>query len=180
MSVDWADEREELYLLLLPLVIQAAQDGALSALDQLPDGDTVDIDEVNDAIVVWAEEYTRTLADGITDTSQAFVIEKLAETTEPDVLLEELTAMFGMPRAEMIGITEVTRSLAMGLVTAVGVAGVAASFRWDALADADNYDPNGPCVMNDGEVRAAGESFPSGDTEPPSHPGCRCELVLVL
>ena len=30
------------------------------------------------------------------------------------------------------------------------------------------------CEMNDGEIREIGEEFPSGATEPPQHPNCRC------
>ncbi|MEI8032991.1 MAG: phage minor head protein [Chlorobiaceae bacterium] len=36
------------------------------------------------------------------------------------------------------------------------------------------------CEMNDGEVREIGEAFPSGATEPPQHPNCRCDLLPVI
>lgn len=36
------------------------------------------------------------------------------------------------------------------------------------------------CEDNDGEIRAIGEPFPSGDTNPPVHPHCKCALLPVI
>jgi SPP1 gp7 family putative phage head morphogenesis protein len=36
------------------------------------------------------------------------------------------------------------------------------------------------CDMNDGEVVSVGDDFPSGDSEPPAHPNCRCIVTVTL
>lgn len=41
-------------------------------------------------------------------------------------------------------------------------------------------DPCDICAENDGVVVAVGEDFPSGDSEPPAHPNCRCALLPVI
>lgn len=40
-------------------------------------------------------------------------------------------------------------------------------------------DEDDECTDNDGESVAIGEPFPSGDTEPPLHPNCKCAVVPV-
>jgi hypothetical protein len=41
-------------------------------------------------------------------------------------------------------------------------------------------DPCDICAKNDGAVVPIGTSFPSGDTQPPAHPHCRCVLLPVI
>ena len=41
-------------------------------------------------------------------------------------------------------------------------------------------DPCEICAANDGVVVPLGEAFPSGDTEPPAHPNCVCDVAPVL
>ena len=41
-------------------------------------------------------------------------------------------------------------------------------------------DPCDICAMNDGQVVPMGDSFPSGDDQPPAHPHCRCVLLPVI
>jgi hypothetical protein len=41
-------------------------------------------------------------------------------------------------------------------------------------------DPCPICADNDGEIVALGDSFPSGDSEPPAHPNCLCTILPVL
>jgi hypothetical protein len=36
------------------------------------------------------------------------------------------------------------------------------------------------CALNDGAVVAIGSPFPSGVTQPPQHPNCRCALIPVI
>lgn len=36
------------------------------------------------------------------------------------------------------------------------------------------------CLDNDSEIVTVGDPFPSGDTEPPSHPNCRCVCLPVM
>jgi SPP1 gp7 family putative phage head morphogenesis protein len=41
-------------------------------------------------------------------------------------------------------------------------------------------DPCDICALNDGAVVAIGSPFPSGVTQPPQHPNCRCALIPVI
>lgn len=41
-------------------------------------------------------------------------------------------------------------------------------------------DPCKICAQNGGVVVPLGEAFPSGDTEPPAHPNCVCDVAPVL
>lgn len=41
-------------------------------------------------------------------------------------------------------------------------------------------DPCDKCVLNEGKVVNVGQAFPSGDTQPPVHPNCRCALLPVV
>lgn len=36
------------------------------------------------------------------------------------------------------------------------------------------------CSQNDNEIVALGDVFPSGDSEPPAHPNCRCLITAVM
>ena len=40
-------------------------------------------------------------------------------------------------------------------------------------------DPCDVCAENDGQIVLLGEAFPSGDTEPPAHPNCVCDIAPV-
>jgi SPP1 gp7 family putative phage head morphogenesis protein len=41
-------------------------------------------------------------------------------------------------------------------------------------------DPCDVCAENDGVIVSLGDSFPSGDTEPPAHPNCVCDVAPVV
>jgi len=42
--------------------------------------------------------------------------------------------------------------------------------------DPDDAD----CLDNDGEIVNLGDQFPSGDTQPPVHPNCQCDVIPVM
>ena len=41
-------------------------------------------------------------------------------------------------------------------------------------------DPCDDCKENDGKVVNMGDDFPSGDSEPPVHPNCQCDVIPVM
>jgi len=41
-------------------------------------------------------------------------------------------------------------------------------------------DPCDVCAENDGVIVSLGDDFPSGDTEPPAHPNCVCDVAPVV
>ena len=41
-------------------------------------------------------------------------------------------------------------------------------------------DPCPECEQNDGEIVNMGDEFPSGNTKPPVHPNCQCDVIPVM
>ena len=41
-------------------------------------------------------------------------------------------------------------------------------------------DPCPDCAENDGKIVTLGDDFPSGDTQPPVHPNCQCDVIPVM
>lgn len=42
------------------------------------------------------------------------------------------------------------------------------------------FDPCPDCAKNEGVIVPINQPFPSGDTQPPAHPNCRCALAAVI
>lgn len=76
-------------------------------------------------------------------------------------------------RALMIAITEQNRAISYATITRYQEAGLQ-QMEWITS------DPCDICAANDGQVVPIGGMFPSGDTQPPAHPNCRCALSPVL
>ena len=76
-------------------------------------------------------------------------------------------------RALSITITEQARALSAASAEAYRDAGLDEQ-EWFA------NDPCAVCAQNAGKVVAIGEAFPSGHTQPPAHPYCRCALLPVI
>ena len=43
-----------------------------------------------------------------------------------------------------------------------------------------NDPEDADCLDNDGEIVNLGDQFPSGDTQPPVHPNCQCDVIPVM
>lgn len=76
-------------------------------------------------------------------------------------------------RALTIAITEQNRAISYATVTRYQEAGLQ-EMEWITS------DPCDLCASNDGKVVPIGGMFPSGDTQPPAHPHCRCALLPVI
>jgi SPP1 gp7 family putative phage head morphogenesis protein len=76
-------------------------------------------------------------------------------------------------RALMIAITESNRAVSAATVARYQDAGLA-EMEWTT------FDPCPTCAQNDGQTVAIGAPFPSGNTQPPAHPNCRCALLPVI
>lgn len=75
-------------------------------------------------------------------------------------------------RALTIAITESNRAISAATIARYQEAGLE-QMEWMTS------DPCDICADNDGEVVPLGGVFPSGDTQPPVHPHCRCVLLPV-
>lgn len=74
--------------------------------------------------------------------------------------------------ADMVAQTELTRAVSYSTLLTYQGQGVTKSI-WLTAHD-QRVCPI--CKDNDGESRSVGQDFPSGDSQPPAHPRCRCAL----
>jgi hypothetical protein len=77
-------------------------------------------------------------------------------------------------RSMVIARTETARALVQSNLSAYRDAGVT-EIEW-LVGDPEDED----CLMNDGEIVTIGDAFASGDTEPPVHPNCVCDVAPVI
>lgn len=146
-GIDWDVEGEALYDLLLPELLTAATIGGMATLLDLQQRGvpTVGFDwaQINETAAAWAEAYTFGLVRELTATTQAQLQEAVAAFHRtPGMTRGELERLIlqgpdGIPdlqipgrfypaaeRAEMIAVTEVTRSYSAGEVAAMEGLGV--------------------------------------------------------
>ena len=76
-------------------------------------------------------------------------------------------------RALTIAITEQNRAISIATVERYQDYGLE-KVEWSGA------NPCDICAPNEGQVVNIGDSFNSGDTEPPVHPNCRCALLPVI
>jgi SPP1 gp7 family putative phage head morphogenesis protein len=76
-------------------------------------------------------------------------------------------------RALTIAITEQNRAMSFGSIERYKEAGLQ-KMEWAVS------DPCDICAKNDGQVIVIGQTFASGDQQPPAHPHCRCVLLPVI
>jgi SPP1 gp7 family putative phage head morphogenesis protein len=76
-------------------------------------------------------------------------------------------------RALTIAITEQNRAMSFGSIQRYKEAELS-KMEWAVS------DPCDICAKNDGQVIQIGQSFASGDQQPPAHPHCRCVLLPVI
>ena len=76
-------------------------------------------------------------------------------------------------RALTIAITEQNRAMSFGSIQRYKEAELE-KMEWHVS------DPCDKCAQNSGVVVPIGTSFPSGNTQPPAHPHCRCVLLPII
>jgi len=92
-----------------------------------------------------------------------------------DFMLEGIRGIADDPiRALTIATTETARAVSVATVEAYQDFGVQ-EYEWLALDPCEICQEN-----NDAGPIKLGEEFPSGDTEPPAHPNCRCTVLPVV
>jgi len=105
----------------------------------------------------------RALADGI------------ARGDTPVTIANDIRDSLSAPeRALTIAITEGQRAKISANLDSYQANGVE-QIEW-TVNDPDDAD----CLDNDGEIVNMGDQFPSGDTQPPVHPNCQCDVIPVM
>lgn len=171
----WDNEREQLYAVLFPEVLESARIGAKTALDDLVSqtGAGVDWALVNNAAVEWAKDYTFDLVKGITGTTRAGItaaFDAWVESGQPlSALTEQIAPLFGDVRAEMIAVTETTRAFFEGNRQSWLSSGIVSGWIWRTAFD------ERVCPICGSRAE---EFFPLDSAEvPPAHVRCRCWAV---
>jgi len=178
----WEEESQDLIRGLIPLLEAAAIQGIATAAAPIEAvGIGVDWTLVNTAAVDWAREHAGELVKGITETSRKALGSQIAswiESGEPlPQLFERLEPIYGQQRAELIGVTEVTRAYSEGKKVAWAESGVVQGYEWMTAND-ELVCPI--CAPLSGQKVKAGRTFPGGFTGPPAHPRCRCDLGEIM
>lgn len=129
----------------------------------------------------WAELYAYDLIRGINATSLDRVSAAVAAWVETgtalDVLIDQLTGVFGPVRAEMIAQTETTRAYAQGSLDAYRASGVVSQMEW--LTGNDEFVCP-ICAPLNGQRTGLDGEFAPGISLPPAHPRCRCRIAGVV
>jgi SPP1 gp7 family putative phage head morphogenesis protein len=145
-------------------------------------GDPLNIDWqlANNAVAEWARKYGYDLVSGINATTRQRLRQEISQFVQNDEALPELITrledVFGPVRAELIGVTEVTRSFAEGNRQAWKEAGIIQKQEWRTANDELRCPI---CSGLDGQIVGLDEKFTGGIDSPPAHPRCRCWLSPV-
>lgn len=168
----WLDEAEKVFTLTTPVIEEMTELAMAEAVQVLFDmGFDFDASFVNAMAVQFAHNYSFELITGITTTSRNFVsgvTEDWINSGESiEVLFEQLAPMFGEARAELIGVTEITRLFADANREVWSKSGYVKKVKFLTAFD-DLVCPI--CMPHNGEV----SSIDSRTNKPPLHVKCRC------
>jgi hypothetical protein len=161
-----------------------AQVGAKTTADLL--------DQVNERAVTWAEQHAADLVTKLANTTRVSLRGDLAAGIELGMSADDIADViskdygFSEARAELIARTERAFADVRGNTLAYAASGVVGGLKWITANEGDDkVCPE--CESNDDvevpmdpETGDATEAWPSGDTECPGHPDCRCDLLPVL
>lgn len=173
----WEKEKALLYADMYPLIFEAAQESA--ALNAADLNDELDAEAIEKQARTWAAKYTTQLVDDITNTTRDAVhsvIKDAQALSNFDLSQVEsrLDALYSEARAASVAVTETTSAFSNGALFAFAALDVEQVI-WQTEED-DAVDD--VCIENAAAGAVVlGDAFPSGDTEPPAHPNCRCWLV---
>lgn len=188
-DVFWKREAKVLFALLVPLILKSALKGVQNAGDDLDEraGVSVDFALVNDGVAKWAKDYTFNLVRGITDTTRAYLQDKMSAWAESGAPLPDLTKVlresgtFNATRAELVASTETTRAYAEGNMTAWRDSGVVSKRRWNTAVDELVCPACGALHMQEvGMDEPFTDDNGNAIDNPPAHPRCRCWVQPVV
>jgi len=123
-------------------------------------------------------DSTNVTIRGLTQTSITDIGNSLAEAIDLGLDASSAALLISRnvaspARALTIAITEQNRVISAATMARYKEAGLEKQ-EWAVS------DPCDICAKNDGTIVPIGTSFPSGDTQPPAHPHCRCVLLPVI
>ncbi len=185
----WDEQRQLLFEIVYPDVLQAIEDGLVEAADMLSAEVGLDWGLLNAWAADYAKTYTYELVHDITDSTMAVLREKVnswvASGVPLDDMIKELaaTGLYDDYRAFMIATTEITRAFGEGNIEAWKQSGIVKQVQWMTANDEVVCDICGVLDGNIIDLGDAGFEGYSSDPEelnmvecPPAHVNCRCWL----
>lgn len=123
-------------------------------------------------------DQTNATIKGMDRASLTDIGNALATTVELGLDAERASILIGKhvassSRALTIAITEQNRAMSAATIQRYKDAELE-KMEWQVS------DPCNKCAQNSGVVVSIGTSFPSGNTQPPAHPHCRCVLLPII
>ena len=116
----------------------------------------------------------RGIADYSHDLLGTALADGIARGDTPTTIADAIRDSLSSPeRALTIAITEGQRAKIEANVNSYAANGVE-QIEWTT------NDPCPECEGNDGKIVTLGDDFPSGDTQPPVHPNCQCDVIPVM
>jgi len=116
----------------------------------------------------------RGIADYSHDLLGTALADGIAAGKTPGQIANDIQDSLSAPeRALTIAITEGQRAKIEANVDSYAANGVE-QIEWTT------NDPCPECEGNDGKIVNLGDDFPSGDTQPPVHPNCQCDVIPVM
>lgn len=136
------------------------------------------LNRYSDVLLKATDKYVGKLVKNVNDTTVTRIQQSIATSLKLGEDITDakirLTKIIGDPkRAELIARTETVRSYSKGVTTFGKTAGYTQKV-WEISSD-----PCEVCAMNQGAVVGIDSDFPSGDSEAPAHPRCRCGNSLM-
>jgi SPP1 gp7 family putative phage head morphogenesis protein len=142
----------------------AWQPGYAAAANKVASGGLADL-------LSQADVTLRGIADATVDQIGNRIADGVAHGWSVDQIAASLSDILDDPsRADSIANTEANRAMSLASQDTYAANGVQ-SVTWLVS------DPCPECAVNDGVTVPQGEDFPSGDSEPPAHPNCRCAIA---
>lgn len=129
-------------------------------------------------------DKTGTTITGLDKTGYELVGTALADSIRagysPKKAAKLILDTVGSPaRALSIAVTESSRVMNSAAIDRYQEAGID-TMQWSAVAGGGTSVACDVCAQNAGEKRKIGQPFPTGKTQPPQHPHCRCNLRPVV
>lgn len=133
--------------------------------------------KIKDFIPKRAEYFATTINDTTRESLLASIQEGIDSQESLDDISKRVADVYGKAqdfRTDMIARTEVAASSNFGSIQGYLQAGVT-QHQW-AVVNPEDDD----CIENDGVIVDIGDSFPSGDDDPPVHPNCMCTTLPIF
>lgn len=173
----WDESGGEFNSVVIPFLEKQFADQAAEAMNGVNIG--VDWTLINERAATWARQYTYDLVTGINQTTQAMLNNAISDYYTNGMTIGDLENMiapsFGPVRAEMIAVTEVTRSSVQGelaLSEELRAGGIQMREVWNT-----NNDELVCPICGPHNQQAMGDGW---EEPPPAHPRCRCWVNLEL